>query len=304
MRLRWLVLVPLLAGLVLLVDWNSESTSPHQAERLRAGDVYLRVVQAGVGDTTLLLLHGYGESLMAFRSTFDLLAARTRVVAVDLPGFGLSDKPAGPYDLDSYVGRLSAFLDQHVPGPVVAVGHSMGGEVAAALALGHPDRVVGLVLIASAGHGLSPTVMAIAREGGDVMGWINAAVGELVVPLHDPKWLAEPEDWQQYEPILDPAFRIASAQVLREFDFAALHTRFGDIEQPTLLIWGERDPTIPFAVGDSIDDRLPCSRMVTLQRTLHRPHQTEPDTVVDVIKSFLDDPRLVCPATAGSSVEE
>lgn len=297
MRLRWLILIPLLIGLVLLVDRNSGTSPAHRADRLLAGDIYLRVVQAGAGDTTLLLLHGYAESLMAYRPTLDRLATRTRVIAVDLPGFGLSEKPTGLYDLSSYVGRMSAFLDLHTDGPVIVVGHSMGGQIAAALALERPDRVVGLVLIASAGRGLHPAVTAITREGSDVMGWINAFVGEFVVPLHDPAWLEEPEDWRHYDPLLDPAFRAASGQVLREFDFAALETRFGDIDQPTLLIWGARDPTIPFAVGDTIDRQIPCSMMVPVQRTLHRPHQTEPDIVVDAIIHFLDDPDRLCLGT-------
>ena len=105
-------------------------------------------------------------------------------------------------------------------------------------------NIVGLVLIASAGYGLSPTASAITQDGATVLGWVNAAVGELVVPLHDPAWMTEPEAWQSYDPLLDPAFRAASAQVLREFDFAALRTRFHEITQPTLIIWGRRDPTI------------------------------------------------------------
>jgi pimeloyl-ACP methyl ester carboxylesterase len=301
-RLRWLVIVPLLAGLILLVDRRSTDPPPHEAEWLSADDVQVRVVRAGTGDTTVVLFHGYAESLMAFRPMFDQLAARTSVVAVDLPGFGLSDKPRAPYDLASYVRRMTAFIDRHVPGPIVLVGHSLGGEVAAAVALERPGQVVGLVLIASAGWGLSPATMALAQEGAEVMGWINSVVGELVVPLHDPAWLAEPKERRRYDPLLDPAFRAASARVLKEFDFEALQTRFGDIRQPTLLIWGERDPTIPFAFGKAIDEAIECSRMMTIRRTLHRPHQTEPGVVAQAIEHFLDDPPT-CPPGSSPSEE-
>ena len=300
--LRWLLLVPLLAGLILLVDRRSTDPPPHEAEWLSADDVQVRTVRAGTGDTTLVLFHGYAESLMAFRPMFDQLAARTSVVAVDLPGFGLSDKPGPPYDLASYVRRMTAFIDRHVPGPIVLVGHSLGGEVAAAVALERPGQVVGLVLIASAGWGLSPATMALAQEGADVMGWINSVVGELVVPLHDPAWLAEPKERRRYDPLLDPAFRAASSRVLKEFDFEALQTRFGDIRQPTLLIWGERDPTIPFAFGKAIDKAIECSRMMTIRRTLHRPHQTEPGVVAQAIEHFLDDPPT-CPPGSSPSEE-
>lgn len=301
-RFRWLMVVPLLAGLIVLLDRRSTDDPPHEAEWLSADDVMLRTVRAGTGDTTVLMFHGYAESLMAFRPMFDQLAARTRVLAVDLPGFGLSDKPQTSYDLAGYVRRMTAFIDRHISGPIVLVGHSMGGEVAAAVALERPDRVVGLVLIASAGWGLSPATMAVIGEGADVMGWINAVVGELVVPLHDSEWLAEPEERRRYDPLLDPAFRAASARVLKEFDFAALQTRFGDVRQPTLLIWGKRDPTIPFAFGEAIDDAIECSRMITIRRTLHRPHQTDPDRVLEAIKQFLDDPPA-CRSGVGPSEE-
>ncbi len=290
MQKRWWLALPLLAGMVFLLDWNSSEPSPHVAERFQAEDLFLRGVRAGVGDTTLLLLHGYAESLMAYRPMFDGLAARTHVVAVDLPGFGLSDKPTSGYHLQAYVDRMSAFMDRYLPGPVVVVGHSMGGEIAAALALDRPDRVVGVVLIASAGYGLSSTATVITRDGAEVLGWVNAAVGELVVPLHDPAWMAEPEEWQNYDPLLDPRFRSASAQVLREFDFAALQSRFHEIRQPTLIIWGKRDPTIPLAYGEAMAEAIGCSRMIQVNRTLHRPHQTEPGLVTDAILQFLDDP--------------
>jgi len=300
MRTRWLLSVPLLLGLLLLVDRSSRHPPPHRAERLQAGDVMVRTVRGGAGDTTVLLLHGYAESLMAFRPTFDILAAKARVVAIDLPGFGLSDKPPGSYDLPSYVRRVSAFIDQQTSGPLVLVGHSMGGEVAAGVALARPDRIVGLVLIGAAGYGLSQAVERITRESADAVGWINAAVGELVIPLHDAAWLAEPEEWRHYDPLLDPAFRSASAEVLRQFDFAGLRTSFDSIGQPTLVIWGERDPTIPVEFGQAMDAAIPCSRLLLVRRALHRPHQTEPDLVATAIGRFLDDPQGVCSAPPDS----
>lgn len=303
MRFRWFILVPLLAGLVLLVDRASSGNPPHDAERLLAGDVYLRAVRAGRGDTTLMLVHGYAESLMTYRPMFDRLAVRTSVVAVDLPGFGLSDKPESGYDLATYVRRMAAFMDRYLPGPVVLVGHSMGGEVAAALALERPNQVVGLILISSAGWGLSDAMLAVTRQGADVVGWINAAAGELVLPLHDSEWLAEPSEWRRYDPLLDPAFRTASSKVLREFDFAALQSRFEEIQQPTLLIWGERDPTIPYEFGLEIQRAIACSAMLPVVRTLHRPHQTEPAIVAQAIEDFLDDPPA-CPDPGSTLAEE
>ena len=287
MKARWLA-VPLLLLLIVLRD-QPEPLPPHQAEWLEAGAIQLRTVRAGTGDTTLFLLHGYGESLLAYRVLFDRLATRFRVVAVDLPGFGLSDKPNGPYDYQTMATQLWSFLERNIAGPVVIVGHSMGGQLAAGLAIVHPDRVVATVLIAPAGHGLSPWHSAVTGEPADLVGWLNVPIAYLM-PIHAPDWLEEPETRRAYDPLADPSYRAAATRVLKEFDFSALEGRLEDLKQPTLLIWGRLDPTVPFSTGESMAAQIPCNHFVALDRTLHRPHQTAPDTVFRAIVSFLEDP--------------
>jgi len=286
-KTRWLIV--LLLTTILIFQDRPNPVPTHRAEWLNAGPIRLRAVRAGRGDTTLFLLHGYAESLLAFRAVFDRLATRYRVVAVDLPGFGVSDKPDGPYDHETMARTLWSFLARNVEGPVVVVGHSLGGQIAAQLALDHPERITALVLIAPAGSGLSPWHAAITEEPGELVAWFNVPLA-YVMPIHAPEWLAEPKEWRDYDPLLDPAFRASSAKVLEEFDFNALANRFDQISQPTLLLWGRLDPTIPFSTGQAIARALPCVRFVEFERTLHRPHQTEPDHVVDAITSFLDDP--------------
>ncbi len=289
MRRLWAWLV--VGGtLVFTVDRPPASAPRHAAEWLDAGGFTLRTVRAGAGDTTLLLLHGYGESLMSYRTVFDRLARHYRVVAPDLPGFGLSDKPDKPYDFPSMQRRLQDFLERWTQGPVVVVGHSMGGQLAAGLALAEPERVVAVVLLAPAGYGLSPLVDTLTDSSSNFVGWVNLALG-YVLPLHDPSWLQEPAERASYNPLSDPAYRTAATRVLREFDFRALRGRFGEIRQPVLLIWGTKDPTIPYEVGERIADLIPCNRFVTLPSTLHRPHQSLPDEVAAEIEQFLRAPR-------------
>lgn len=288
-------LVPglLLLGLLLWIGWDvrprTSLPATHQAEWLQASDIRLRVVRAGQGDTTLLLLHGYGESLMGYRAVFDALSRRYRVIAVDLPGFGLSDKPDAPYDLASYQRRLGDFLARWTRGPVAVVGHSMGGEVAAALALDHPDRVVAAVLISPAGFALQPYITDAKDVPSDARGWV-ASVLSAAMPPQDPDWLEEPSSLRSYTPATDAAYRNSATRVLAEFDFTALRDSFSDIHQPVLLIWGRQDPTIPFVVGESIAARLPCREFLPLDNVLHRPHQTHPDTVIAAIEAFLSRP--------------
>jgi len=94
--------------------------SVHQAEYVDAGGVRLRALRAGTGDTTLLFLHGYGESLLSWRLVLDRFTSRFRVLAVDLPGFGLSDKPDGPYTTEFMESVLSDLIARSTSGAIVA----------------------------------------------------------------------------------------------------------------------------------------------------------------------------------------
>lgn len=286
-----LAVVGLALAALLLMDRPWSDLPEHQAIWVSADDVQVRMVRAGNGDTTIVFLHGYSESLLSWRGPFDQLARLYTVVALDLPGFGLSDKPDGPWDLARQTARLTAFLDEQIAGPVVLVGHSMGGELATSVALRRPGRVVALVLVAPAGFGLSERLDSMAPGTIGLIGWAGAFATAGVLPVHDPEWLAEPAERAGYTPATDPAYRRVLKRTLREFDFAGLHDSFALVKPPTLLIWGRLDPTIPFAIGESIAVRLPCRRFVPLDATLHRPQLTDPDTVSTLLLDFLRDPR-------------
>ncbi|MGB7211316.1 MAG: alpha/beta fold hydrolase [Gemmatimonadales bacterium] len=291
--MRWLkrlAIVALLGAIIFLVDRRSRVHPTRQAEWLRAGDVEVRAVRAGTGDTTLLFLHGYMESLVAWRPLFEHFAPRYRVIAIDAPGSGLSDKPVGPYTFSAQVARLSDLLDRWTTGPVIVVGHSMGGELAAGLAIDRPDRVVAAVLISPAGWGLADRLDSLQPGTVAMVGWAAAAAA-MILPIHDPAWLAEPSGKASYDPLRDPSYRAAATAVMREFDFAALADSTARLRQPVLLIWGREDPTIPFAIGSRLAAALPCVNFEPLSSTLHRPHETDPDTVIALMEGFLARPK-------------
>jgi len=117
------------------------------------GGTRIHVREWGRHDASpILLIHGFGESLTTWRAVFDPLASKARVIALDLPGFGGSAKPDTLYSLPAMTEHLSRFIDHYATGTLVVMGHSMGGELAASLALARPDRVKLLILIAPAGY--------------------------------------------------------------------------------------------------------------------------------------------------------
>ena len=97
-RRRLLIALVAVALLWLGFGQPGRHRPPHRAEWIRVDDRRLRALRAGAGDTTLLFLHGYGESLLTWRYLLDRVPPHFRVLAIDLPGFGLSDKPDTTYD--------------------------------------------------------------------------------------------------------------------------------------------------------------------------------------------------------------
>jgi len=288
--LRWLLVLILLLPTLFFLDHTRQIAPPHQAEWLDAAGMRWRALRGGRGDTTVVLLHGYGEHLLTWRGIFDPVARRYRVLAVDLPGFGISDKPKGPYTLAAQTERVRALLDRWTEGPLVLVGHSMGGAIATATALDLPQRVVGVVLIAPAGlaPGLGRIQDHMGERGRAAVGWWES-LRAFITPVHDPTWLSEPPGMADYDPLQDPEYRASAARVLAEFDFAALGDRFGELRQPVLVLWGRNDPVIPFETGEHLARLLPCNRFAPLP-ALHRPQAERPDTVASLVLAFLARP--------------
>jgi pimeloyl-ACP methyl ester carboxylesterase len=148
--------------------------------------------------------------------------------------------------------------------------------------------VVRLVLIAPAGFriGLGGMMDTMSADKATRIGKY-LSLRSFVTPIHDPAWLAEPDSLARYDLTGDSAYSRVAARVLEEFDFTGLRSRFADIRQPTLLIWGGLDPIVPPAASDSIAHLIPCVKPIFLPTAFHRPQAEVPDTVVLEIGRFL-----------------
>jgi pimeloyl-ACP methyl ester carboxylesterase len=253
----------------------------------------LRLIDSGSG-TPVVFIHGIGATLYSWRHTLPpVLAAGYRVVAFDNRGFGFSELPAHGYHNADYVRLVVALLDSLGIASAVLVGHSMGGEIAAEVALMHPDRVRGLVLIGSAGYGMRwPGVLKIARwpfVGGLVTTfrgrWVTRRI--LRSTYADPSKVTEADVDQYYAPVTQKGFGRALRGVLREFRFDSLGGRLGQVQAPTLILWGDGDRWIPARDGVRLSRELPRSELIVLARSGHAAHEETPDRVNQLLLGFL-----------------
>ena len=134
----------------------------------------------------------------------------------------------------------------------------------------------------------------MGQRGQNAIGWWESA-RSFVTPIHDPDWLEESGKLRTYNPVVDPAYRMSSSRVIRDFDFGGIGERFEEITQPTLVIWGRLDPVIPFATMTRLGQLIPCVRVAPLP-ALHRPQVERPDTTLALILGFLEHPS--CPETS------
>lgn len=254
----------------------------------------LRLIDSGNG-TPVVFIHGFGASIYGWRYQLPpTVTAGYRVVAFDNRGFGFSDKPAHGYTNAAYAHLVVSLLDSLGIASAVLVGHSMGGAIAAEVALTYPDRVRGLVLIDAAGYGVRwPGVLKLARwpQVGAVVTrfrarWITGRI--LRSTFADPSKVTEAEVDQYYAPVPDPAYGRALRGVLREFRFDSLGGgRLGGVLAPTLILWGDADRWIPLRVGTRFARELPRSEFVVVAHTGHDAADESPEQVNRQLLGFL-----------------
>jgi pimeloyl-ACP methyl ester carboxylesterase len=269
--------------------------TPFRAQHRIVDGTRLRIVDSGrAGDTPVVFVHGFGASLYSWRKTLPpLAAAGYRVIAFDNRGFGFSDKPAHGYGNAAYARLVVALLDSLGISSAVLVGHSMGGAIAAEVALAHPDRVRGLVLIDAAGYGVRwPGVLKAARSR--VVGaiatqfrsrWITGRI--LRSTYADPSKVTAADVDQYYAPVPEPEYGRALRGVLREFRFDTLVGRLGVLQTPTLVVWGDADRWIPLRDGSRLASELPRGAFVVVARTGHAAAEESPDEVNRLLIDFL-----------------
>ena len=291
-------------GLLLVAGFGCRATAIPESRRFPAGTAFaareiqvertrIRYVETGQG-LPVVLIHGLGASLYAWRKNLAPIAAvGYRVIALDLPGFGFSDKPASGYDNESYVRVTLALLDSLRIADAVFVGHSMGGAVAAQVAIEHPDRVRGLVLIGSAGLGVrEPLVLRVARW--PFVGPVALALRGrgltariLKATYADPTKVTEADVDQYYAPTVEPGYAHALRSVLREFRFDGLQGQLEHVAAPTLVLWGEEDRVVPMGLGRAFALGIPKAAFLSVAHAGHSVQEEAPDEVNRLIIKFL-----------------
>ena len=248
----------------------------------------LRFMRQGEDGEPLVLLHGFGGDLNNWLFTAPALAGQHVVYALDLPGHGGSTKDVGSGDLDFLAGAVEQFLDSQELGRVHLAGHSLGGLVAASLALAAPERVGSLALVASAGLGEE-----INREY--IEGFIAAERRRELKPVlellfADPGLVTRQlvDDVLKYKRIdgVDEALRAIAGKLFGQGgQRVVIAGRLPELEVPLLVVWGREDRIIPAAHTE----RAPEGAEVhVLDGQGHSPHMEAAGDFNRIVEGFLE----------------
>jgi pimeloyl-ACP methyl ester carboxylesterase len=270
----------------------------------------LSILEAGTGPP-VVALHGLGGTKGSFLPTAAELSGRFRVIAVDLPGFGDSDKPIGArYDAGFFARAATDLLDALDLERAHLIGNSLGGRVALEVGLRYPDRVDRLALLCPAlawrrERRLAPLLRLARPELALVQlaprPLIEAVVRRLV-PDADEGWTAAGVD-EFLRAYLTPAGRAAFYAAARQIYLDEPHgedgfwPRLAGLEADALFVWGRHDRLVPVAFARHVSEALPQARHIVLDCG-HVPQVERPRRTHEVVGEFLGELTLG-PAAAG-----
>ncbi|MGZ8746973.1 MAG: alpha/beta fold hydrolase [Mycobacterium sp.] len=284
-----------------------EATATQPTTELRVLTLHgnrVAYLDEGAGDV-LLLIHGIGGSSDCWRGVVHKLAARHRVIAVDLLGHGQSDKPRGDYSLGAFAVWLRDFLDALNIREATVIGHSFGGGVALQFAHQHKEYCRRLVLISSGGLGpdLGRLLRMLSLPGAElVLQLVGSRPAIKFGGALRKRALSSGRETSRYSETLkgqaalsDPKTRAAFLRTLRSVvdhrgqTVCALDRLRTDL--PTLIIFGEQDRCIPVAHARSAHDAIPGSLLHLIPGAGHQPQVECADTVVSLLDDFIDSSR-------------
>ena len=255
------------------------------------------VVDVGRGPA-LLLLHGFLHSSWTWRAALEPLAARHRVIAPCLPGFGWSDAEAGDVSLPALVRWLGALLDElEVPRLHCALGNSLGGGACLALAHAAPQRVERLALVSPLGAWLPVPALPLRALGLQALEPVyqrTAGRPEFVRRALQltayRKRTVDDEVLRGFAHLSRPGSHQATLAHARELSAssAALVKLVPEVRVPALLVWGAQDRLLSLAYGKTVAARLANARLEVFEDCGHCAHEEDPQRFLGLLRPFLD----------------
>ena len=275
---------------------NKYANSPSKFMPLMGMQVHYRDEGNKVDSMPVLLIHGTSSSLNTWDSLISYLPSNKRIIRLDMPAFGLTGpSPENKYSYTYYSDFLNAFLKELNVKKCIIAGNSLGGGIAWHFALDYPQEVAKLILIDASGY---PKI----NEKGS-LGFKIASIPILnnlllyVTPKSlvkksletvfvDQNLITEERITRYHELLLAEGNRKAALSIFKN-RFDQQTNRIKDIQQPTLIIFGEKDQLINSDNAYLFQKDIKNSKVVILKNVGHVPMEEAPKATAELINEFI-----------------
>jgi pimeloyl-ACP methyl ester carboxylesterase len=259
---------------------------------------------------TVILIHGFGGSIGHWRQNISTLAEHYNVYAIDLLGFGASDKPDALYSIDLWVEQTYDFWKEFIGSPVILVGNSIGSVVCLSVAAQHPEMVRGVAMI---------SLPDLSQDEASVPLWARPLLSQLKAAIVSP-WVLTPlfyflrQHWvvrywagmayacteaitdELLEILVRPALEQDSVKAFCSILKAMIRPEFSPnvkqilnhVQAPLLLLWGKEDRMIPIALGWQLLSHSPKLELIELDDAGHCAHDDRPEQVNGELLHWID----------------
>jgi pimeloyl-ACP methyl ester carboxylesterase len=250
---------------------------PEDATFVELDGVRVRFVDEGTGPA-VVLIHGFASSLETWDAVIPALVANGhRVVALDLRGFGWTDRPPGDYSSEAQARLVLALMDRLGIDRAAVVGHSYGAGVTLRLTLLAPERVERIALYDAWGYsGQLPAFFHVARADGIGEAMFATWYGErtedrMSLAFYDQRFVTIELIDAVDASLRRPGTYAAALAAVRAMHYEQVETEYRTIVQPALLLWGREDHVTPLEIGERLSRELPGARLVVYPGCGHFP---------------------------------
>ena len=241
----------------------------------------------------ITLIHGAQSWMYTWRNNLYPLSQNFRTLALDLKGFGYSERPRGRYSIRAMADFIEAFLASRKVTKTVLIGSSAGGAFVLDLASSRPDLVSGIVLVSSCGISHDrPLLWDILKV--PILGEIMMALNnrwmvrrQLLEIFHDKRLVTEEMVEAIYKPLTLPGSNRASLRETRQHD--PRNIDLAKITMPALIVWGDKDPWHPMEMARRFQVFFPQAQFEILENAGHLPHEEKPAEFNQIVTKFVSE---------------
>ncbi len=265
---------------------------------VKIGDVRFHYVEYPGGGENVFLLHGFASSTYTWEKVAPALNNQGyHVWALDMKGFGWSDKPkGGDYNPVTLMEEVNKWMDLMGLEHVVFVGNSLGGSIAVLMALEHPEKVGRMVLVDAAAYpGSKPLMIRMAHLPLSTT-FLKLTFGRWMIKWNmrqvffHKEWITKKQIDAYYDRLCTKNALDAQASLARTLDFdvfADVVKRIPELNVKTLILWGQEDKWIPLENGYRFRKEISNSTLVVIPECGHIPQEEHPEVVSKVLLDFI-----------------